>query len=84
MRQSEYLQMHVRNFKEHDVSTRALTDPLLLCSKSYFCSSRSLALQKLWQYCMSVVSGSVLRWSVVITRVGNPGWGEIAGQYCNV
>ena len=51
----------------------------LLCSKSYFCSSRSLALQKLWRYCMSVVGGSILRWSVVITRVGNPGWGEIAG-----
>ena len=70
--------------KKGVVHCTILADLLFSYSKSYFCSSRSLALQKLWRYCMSVVSGSVLRWSVVITRVGNPGWGEIAGQCCHV
>lgn len=75
-----YLHVHVQ-MKTVVVSTNCID--YLICalshSKSYFCSSRSLALQKLWRYCMSVVGGSILRWSVVITRVGNPGWGEIAG-----
>lgn len=47
-----------------------------------FCSvdqSRVVALQKLWMYLTSVVSGGVFRWSLVITRLGKPGNSEIRG-----
>ena len=51
--------------------------------------SRGVALQKLWMYLTSLVSGSVFRWSLVITRFGKPGNSEIRGlcwwmvYYCN-
>jgi len=83
MQQSKYPSTYMTNVKVMYYLLQ-LIDSNLLSSKSYFCSSRSLALQKLWRYCMSVVCGSILRWSVVITRVGNAGWEEIAGQCCNV
>lgn len=43
--------------------------------------SRFVALEKLWIYLTSVVSGSVFRWSLVITRFGKPGNSEIRGLY---
>ena len=44
--------------------------------------SRGVALQKLWMYLTSLVSGSVFRWSLVITRFGKPGNSEIRGLCC--
>lgn len=84
MQQSKYPSKYIKEDLKVMYYLLQIIDSNLLSSKSYFCSSRSLALQKLWRYCMSVVSGSILRWSVVITRVGNAGWEEIAGQCCNV
>ena len=50
------------------------------CSKFYqIRSSRSLVLQKIWEYCMSVISGTLLRWNIVVTRIGTPSWGELTG-----
>ena len=38
-----------------------------------------MSLQKLWDYCLSVISGTVLSWNVVITRIGIPTVSETAG-----
>ena len=41
--------------------------------------SRLMALQKLWNYILSIVAGNVLKWNIVITRFGKPSNSEIRG-----
>ena len=43
--------------------------------------SRLMALQKLWNYILSIVAGNVLKWNIVITRFGKPSNSEIRGTY---
>ena len=40
-----------------------------------------MALQKLWNYILSIVAGNVLKWNIVITRFGKPSNSEIRGTY---
>ena len=47
-------------------------------------SSRSLALEKLWSYIASIVSGSLIKWSIVITRFGKPSTSEVKGQHLSL
>ncbi len=42
-------------------------------------NSRFVVLQKLWTYLISLVSGSLFRWNIVITRFGKPSSSEIRG-----
>ena len=43
-------------------------------------SSRLVALQKLWNYLMSIVANNLLKWNIVITRLGKPSSAEIRGK----
>ena len=42
--------------------------------------SRLMALQQLWNYLLSIVAGTVVRWNIVITRLGKPSNAEIRGD----
>ena len=46
--------------------------------------SCSLALKKLWDYVLSIVAGTVFKWSVVITRFGKPSTSEIGRKYMHL
>ena len=41
--------------------------------------SRLIALQHLWNYLLSIVARTLVRWNVVITRLGKPSNAEIRG-----
>ena len=43
-------------------------------------NSRFQGLQKLWSYLNSLVSSSLHRWSIVITRFGKPSTSEISSK----
>ena len=42
--------------------------------------SRFTALHKLWSYCTSIVANSIIKWNIIITRLGKPSSAEIRGK----
>jgi hypothetical protein len=69
--------------KHGEILNTAIIEIHPIDNKYYQVRPRFLALQKLWDYCISVISGTLLRWSVVVTRVGVPSWGELTGLHAH-
>ena len=73
-----YMYMYLINFTVH-TSTHVMSCIIVTFFFSVDGAGCRQALQKLWAYLISVMATSVLKWNLVITRLGKPSTAEIRG-----